>query len=187
METNALVLPRTVATLEAYSKAVAELYRRKLLERNKVTKLSGKLTNTIRAIVTSNGRGYEVALALQDYWKYVEGGSKGKESSPAGAVYPPHWPPKAAIEEWIRVKPVIPYPDKNTGRLPSPQSLNYMIRRKIFFEGIEPVPALAQTLEELNGQWLPKIEAAFETDIAYYADDLIRMVAEDVTPRAYEG
>jgi len=186
METNALILPRTVATLEAYSKAVAALYRRKLLDRDKVTKLSGKLTNTIRALVTTNGHGYEVSLSLQDYWKYVEGGSKGRFTSPPGAVYPAHWPPTAAIEEWIRVKPVIPYPDKN-GKLPSERSLAFLIGRKIAFHGIEPVPALAQTIEELNGRWLPMIEAAFEADVEAYADELITMAAEDVTPRAFEG
>ena len=186
METNALVLTRTVAALEAYSKAVAELYRRKLLERDKVTKLSGKLTNTIRAMVTRNGQGYEVALALQDYWKYVEGGSKGRLTSPAGAVYPAHWPPTNALLEWIRVKPVAPYPDRN-GKLPSPRSLAFLIGRKIALHGIEPTPALAQTIEELNGQWLPRIEAAFEADVAAYADDMIGLSVEDATPRAFGG
>lgn len=186
METNALVLTRTVAALDAYSKAVAELYRRKLLERDKYTKLSGKLTNTIRAIVTRDGSGYSVALSLQDYWKYVEGGSKGRFTSPPGAVYPAHWPPTNALLEWIRVKPVAPYPDKN-GKLPSERSLAYLIGRKIAFHGIAPAPALAETLEELNGQWLPRIEAAFEADVAAYADELVSLAVEDVTPSPYQG
>ena len=186
METNALVLQRTLSALEAYSKAVAEMYRRKLLERDKVTRLSGKLTNTIRAIVTNNGLGYEVALSLQDYWKYVEGGSKGRLTSPPGAVYPAHWPPTNALLEWIRVKPIAPHPDQN-GKLPTEKSLAYLIGRKIAFHGIAPVPALAQTIEELNGQWLPKIEAAFEADVEAYADEMLGLWSEDVTPRAFAG
>lgn len=179
MEENALTLPLTEEALTQYAAAVKELYRRKLLERDKVTRLSGMLTGTIRAIVESNGHGYEVSLSLQDYWKYVEAGSRGTLTSPTGALGKAHWPPPSAIMEWIRVKPIAPRPDSR-GRLPSEKSLAFLIGRKIYHHGIEPVPALASTLEELNAVWLPRIEAAFNDDLAAAIGKVFEVLEEPV-------
>lgn len=180
MEANALILPHVAAVLDEYAAAVRDLYKRKLLSRDKVTRYSGMLTGTLKAFVSNNGHGFEVSLSLQDYWKYVEGGSKGRLTSPAGAVYKAHWPPTSAILEWIRVKPVAPYPDRK-GKLPTERSLAYLIGRKIAFHGIAPAPCLAETLDELNRVYLPRIEAAFDADAA----ELLDVILEDATPRPF--
>lgn len=169
METDALELTHTLAALEAYGEAVADLYRRKLIARDKVTKYSGKLTNTLRSQVTVTGGGtFEVSLRLQDYWKYVERGRK-----------PGKWPPRSAILQWIRVKPVAPRPDKN-GRVPTENQLAFLIARKIGTKGIKPTPALVETLEELNASWLPRIEAAFGEDSVAWVDKYITLTQERV-------
>lgn len=172
MEENALTLTLTLAALQQYGEAVAALYKAKLLTPNAKGynhRASGGLVDSIRAQVTSPGEGtFEVSLTLQDYWKYVEHGRR-----------PGKWPPRSAILNWIRIKPVIPYPDKN-GRLPSEQSLAFLISRKIGTKGIDPSNDLAKTLEELNTAWLPKIEQAFADDVAGAIGEWITLTPDPV-------
>lgn len=168
MEENALTLTRTEAALVAYGEAVARLYKTKLRDKGHYTQES-KLINSIRAQVTIPTAGtYEVALGLEDYWKYVEHGRR-----------PGKWPPRSAILRWVQIKPVIPYPDKN-GRLPSEQSLAFLIQRKIGTQGIAPSNDLANTLEELNAAWLPKIEQAFADDVAGAIGEWITLTPDPV-------
>lgn len=77
---------------------------------------SGNLMSTVRAEVEVNGTRYAAVLYLQDYWKYVEEGTE------------PHWPPRQAILDWIKIKPVIPRPD-DRGRIPTPEQLAFLISR----------------------------------------------------------
>ena len=168
METESLIIsnsPDTFVhlwqTLNDYGEAVKELYRRKLRDAGKVA--SSDLINSVEYKVRSGESAWTVSLDLAFYWKFVEGGSKGTESSPAGAVYKAHFPPPQAIFRWINIKPVIPRPDAR-GRIPTPKQLSYLIGRKIKERGIEPTPALQDTLDELNAVWTPKITEAFARD-----------------------
>lgn len=149
--------------LNGYGEAVRNMYQDNLIRKSKIA--SGELLNSVEFKVQGEGTAYTVSLRLAEYWKYVEGGTKGTESSPAGAVYKAHFPPVSALLEWIRVKPVLPRPD-DRGRIPTPQKLAYLIGRKIEREGIEPAPALQETLDTLNAVWLPKITEAFAKDCA---------------------
>lgn len=128
---------------------------------------SRQLTDSVKAIVTFGETEYEVSLELMEYWKYIEGGSKGTESSPEGAVYPAHFPPVNVLLDWINVKPILPRPMAN-GKLPSPETLAFLIGRKILHEGIEPFPAMATTKEELMRIYRDKISEALGHDMEYY-------------------
>ena len=98
---------------------------------------------------------------LPSYWKYVEEGTR------------PHWPPREPIAKWIEAKPVIPYPGRN-GRLPSPEQLNYLIRRKIATEGTIVTHELAQSIDTAIPFWERRIAEAL-------ADDLPRIVLQDLS------
>ena len=135
---------------------------------------SRKLTDTIKSNVVVGDRAYEVTLNLQHYWKYIEGGRKGKTSSPPGAKYKAAFPPVNAILGWIQVKPIIPRPDAN-GKIPSPKSLAYLIGRKIEQEGIEPFPALKTTQEELDKLYHERLSAALGHDVSNYIRKLIAL------------
>lgn len=127
---------------------------------------SRKLTDSVKAIVTFGEKEYEVSLELMEYWKYIEGGSKGTQSSPPGSVYPAHFPPVNELIKWINVKPILPRP--YNGKLPSPDTLAFLIGRKILQEGIEPFPAMATTKEELMNLYRDKISEALGHDMEYY-------------------
>ncbi|MCM1503391.1 MAG: hypothetical protein NC115_12125 [Bacteroidales bacterium] len=138
------------AVLQEYGQAVRNGYQDSLIRNNRLA--SGELLNSVEFKVTENGNTFTVFLTLEDYWEYVEYDTK------------PHWPPLSKILEWIKIKPVIPRPDKN-GRIPSPKSLAFLIGRKISRKGTKGSHDLEKTLKSLNREYALKIRAAIMKDI----------------------
>lgn len=98
---------------------------------------SGDLVNSIRGVVKQNGKYIVISIQLEDYWKYIENGTK------------PHFPPVDAIKKWISVKPVLPRPTKS-GKLPTANQLAFLIARKISKVGIKPKPFLKPTITDFD-------------------------------------
>lgn len=71
-----------------------------------------------------NGNLFQVTFCLQEYWQYVEYGRRAGKR-----------PPIEVIEDWIRIKPIIPYPIN--GKVPDTRQLAFLIARKIGRDGIE--------------------------------------------------
>lgn len=95
---------------------------------------SGSLERTARYKLEFNGRYIEVIFQLQDYWKYIENGTK------------PHFPPMDAIEKWIQVKRIIPR--TNGGKqIPTTRQLAYLISREISVKGTKPTKILQNTID----------------------------------------
>lgn len=101
------------------------------------TNASNDLKNSIRGIVKYNGKYIVVAVELEDYWRYIEYGTK------------PHFPPLSAIKRWISVKPVLPRP-LPSGKLPTENQLAYLIGRKISKVGTKPQPFLKPTISDFD-------------------------------------
>ena len=161
-----------IAILAEYAREAEEMYKYQLSLGNKTA--SRKLMDTIKSNVVVGENAYEVTLTLQHYWKYIEGGRKGTESSPPGAKYKAAFPPVKAILDWILVKPVLPRPSAD-GKMEKlrPKSLAYLIGRKIEEEGIEPHPALKTTQEELMKMYRERLSAALGHDVENYIRKLI--------------
>lgn len=115
------------------------------------------LASTVTSEVIVKGTTYQVVLNLQDYWKYVEEGTK------------PHWPPISAIARWIEIKPVIPRPDEK-GNIPSQKSLAFLISRKIARFGTEGTHDLKETKDALLGYYVDLIKEALERDVFDYIE-----------------
>lgn len=145
--------------LRDYAAWVADRYKSNLSGSGR--NASGVLSRSVRAFVASGERWYEVRMNLEEYWKYVERGTR------------PHWPPLEAIRRWVEVKPVIPRPDSR-GRLPTPKQLAYLIARKIAREGTEGIPDLGDAEERANARFLPMLEAALAEDAAAYISRVFR-------------
>lgn len=146
-----LRLPNTMKVLQEYAVEFRNMYQDNLIESDRIA--SGELLNSIEAQVTVNGTAYEVQLRLADYWKYVEEDTR------------PHWPPLAPILEWIRVKPVLPRPNAS-GKLPGPEQLADLIRRKIARFGTQGSHDLQKTQETMNRDIRQRLEAAFSLDVS---------------------
>lgn len=142
-------------SLEEFTKEVAEMYKKKLIEDGK--KATGELINSIKsAPIEINGNIYTFGIKVQDYWKYVEYGSK------------PHFPPVDALITWIEKKPVHP----KDGLVKNNRQLAYLIGRKIERDGIEAGNQLATTLEELKTKWDKVFEEAVTKDIVEELDKI---------------
>lgn len=153
-------LNNVMATLEEYAKEVRNQYQDNLIKDNKIA--TGDLLNSVEYQIVQNGMTYEVQLKLQDYWKYVEYGTK------------PHFPPMDKILEWIMVKPVIPKPNDN-GDLPSPKQLAYLIARKISIKGTDGTEDLEEALMDINQKYKEKLVIALHKDM----DTIMKVVVGD--------
>ncbi len=136
-------------------KEVLERYGQLLVTRYQtyVPEASGKLVQSVKYEMRMGDTSYEVGLWLEDYWKYVEHGRKAGK-----------FPPLSKIEEWIRVKPVIPRP--YNGKLPTEKQLAFLIGRKIAQEGIEPKNVLKRTRDEVLDEMLMSVKQAIMEDVA---------------------
>lgn len=114
--------------------SIADIYRQNL----ESSRATGNLQN-FQTHITLNDTTLSVSFELEDYWKYVEyGRGPGKQ------------PPIDKIEEWVRVKPIIPNPIN--GKIPDTRQLAYLIARKIGREGTPAQHPLSNTMwsEEVN-------------------------------------
>jgi len=175
MATDSLRFDNLIRVLEDYGKEAEALYKAKLTEGRPpygTKNASGELLNSVKWGMKIGENHFEVTLDLAKYWKYVEGGLQGHESSYFGAVYPAVqrrdgttlW---NAIRDWIDIKRIDPLPGPN-GKIPTKDQLAYLISRKIGRKGIEPFPALSRTVEELNAKYSEKIAEAVSKDVAAF-------------------
>lgn len=135
--------------LEDYMEAVSRVYKGKLTADGH--KATGKLIGSVKASVQIGSTQYIGELRLEDYWKYIEYGTK------------PHWPPTSAILKWIQAKPILPR--AINGITPSKDQLAYLIGRKISQTGTKAGNELGNTIDEVNATYRPIIEQAVEKDL----------------------
>lgn len=167
-EITKIDFPHTYEVLTQFINDIRESYLNKLLQPdekgyNRIA--SGNLINSVKTVINMDGQTIEASLSLDKVWDYVEHGSK-----PEGE-YPRHWPPVDAIKNWIRIKPVLPYPDKN-GKLPTTDQLAYLIGRKIHNKGIKGYHYLQQSIDEMMFYYEGLIEEALSQDITDMVDGM---------------
>ena len=144
--------------LEDLAKDVRENYKEHLELHDRVA--SGDLIRSVSTEVEVRGTNYIVWINLADYWKYVEEDTK------------PHWPPKAAIDRWIFIKPVLPRPDGN-GKIPTPESLSFLIRRKISEEGTKGTHDLRDTERAVLPMYEERLLDALQRDALEYIEKVL--------------
>ena len=145
--------PALERVLQDFAKDFEENYKDTLRQHGRVA--SGDLINSVKTKVNTGTGYYEVTVTLKDYWKYVENGTR------------PHWPPRDAILRWIQIKHIAPYPDRN-GRLPSPESLAFLISRKIATVGTEGSHDMQSVKDALIPLFRQRIAEALGNDMQAY-------------------
>lgn len=152
------ILNEFLSTLDEYAEKARSLYKQKLTE--KEINASYKLLNSVETTVKRNDDEFTVTINLEPYWIFVENGRKAGK-----------FPPISKILDWIRIKPVIPYSDSR-GRIPTEESLAFLISRKIAEQGTEGRKVLYETVEELNRYYLPKLQQALDRDFARFSYEI---------------
>lgn len=110
--------------MEAYGWEVTRRYRSALA--SKGIDATTKLSSTAHPMLRQTGGIFTLYLALQDYWKYVEYGTRAAAGHAQG-----NRPPVAPFVAWIRAKG-IPYKGN------SPLPLAYAISHKVWKTGTVP-------------------------------------------------
>ena len=136
---------------------ISNQYREALKERR-----AGGRLESFSTEITIEDEHFKVYFNLEEYWKFVERGrAPGKQ------------PPISAIENWIRIKPVIP--NAVNGKVPDTRQLAYLIARKI---GRVGTPAFYPLHTTLTSQDTENIISAIKQEIVkqigeYLASDEI--------------
>lgn len=143
-------LENVMQTLQDYAQEVRNLYQDNLIRSDRVA--SGKLLNSVEYQVVQNGQAYLVQLRLEDYWRYIEEGTR------------PHFPPMDKILEWIMVKPVLPRPNAE-GDLPTPKQLAFLIARNISRHGTKGTHDLQSAIDDVNVMYRDKLVIALHKDM----------------------
>ena len=146
--------------LAQYAQAIADKYKTNLESSGR--RATGQLITSVNTVVVVNENEFAIDLNLEDYWKYVE------EGRGAGK-----FPPPDKILEWIRVKPILPYPDRN-GKLPTENQLAFLIGRKIANEGFEGSNDLENTMEDVDYE--EQIQEAMDKDVLGCLDELLAIL-----------
>ena len=118
---------------------------------------NGELYKTISYKVSTTTGGWLISVSLANYWKYVEYGRK-----------PGKMPPLSAIENWIKVKQILPRPlTLKSGKsvVPTIPQLSFLIARKIGRDGIQPRPLFKNSFEAAKKQFIELIKDAITQDI----------------------
>lgn len=100
---------------------------------------NGELYRTISYSVSTGNSGWVISVSLADYWKYIEYGRR-----------PGKMPPVSAIENWIKVKQIVPHSmTLKSGKtaIPTIPQLSFLIARSIGRRGIAPKPLFKNSFE----------------------------------------
>ena len=118
---------------------------------------NGELYRTISYSVSTGTGGWVISVSLAEYWKYIEYGRR-----------PGKMPPVSAIENWIKVKQILPRPlTLKSGKsvVPTIPQLSFLIARSIGQRGIPPRPLFKHSFEDAKKQFIQVIEDAITQDI----------------------
>lgn len=151
----------TKLVLDEFGKQFIDAYRSGLDAKN--ANASKGLYNSLNFEVKIGKQSINLDILLNDYWKYLEYGCKGMETSYPDAYYPAHFPPTKAIEEWIKIKPVIP--EQRNGKLPTQKQLAFLIARSINRKGIEPRFIFRNSVDDVWEQLKDALNEAIEKDV----------------------
>lgn len=165
-------LDKVQSVLEEYGRDVRNAFQDNLIKGDRIS--SGKLLNSVEYSVEFNGVSYLVKLSLEDYWKYLEEGVRGKDN-PSSPFANPGWKAYPFILDWITVKPVVPRPNKD-GKLPTPRQLAGAITYSIVEKGTQPTNDLEKAIEQVNGLYKDKLVYALRDDM----DRVLKLIVGDI-------
>lgn len=146
--------------LSEYKVRFNELIKKKIQDEDLIA--TGNLLASIHTeIDPGDGYIYKVQLNSLAYIKYLEEGTGPGHIPDKRKKY---WPNGDAILSWVRDKklPTAEYTGEKS--LPTEKQLAYLVGRKIYNEGTEAKQIIANTVEELNRQYLPLLIRALEMD-----------------------
>lgn len=154
----------TIRVLNNYG----ELFRQTYRENNAAAGYDPEnpLMNDVTFTVNTRAGVFEIAFSLPSYWKYAEEG-RG----------PGKMPPKGSLLQWMEWKHIMPQMTTlKSGKtvLPSMESLEFLIRRKIGREGTQGGFTWEATERELRDRLIRDVKEALEKDFTEYVNQSLK-------------
>lgn len=152
-----ITFTNTIRVLAEYGEKIRTLYTSKNIQNGYDP--AADLQN-ITFNVYSNAGNFEIVFNMPDYFKWAENGRlSGK------------MPPPGSLLKWMQFKNILPSPVKlENGKtvLPTMQSLEYLIRRKIGNEGTKGSHTWEETENEIRNSLIRDVKVAIEKDFKDY-------------------
>ena len=161
----------TAKVLAEFGQKIVENYKAELEACNYQ---DGQLYRTLNYSVKMDNSAWIISISLESYWKYIEDGrwpyGDGELQKKEGeaATKKNKYPPLDVIENWIKVRQIIPHSiTLKSGKtvIPSIKQLSFLIARSISQKGIPARPFFKQSFEAAKQQFLKKITEAVQQDI----------------------
>ena len=124
-----------------------------------------RIKSKLNFVFDIDGNFYEIVFHAPDYFRWVENGrGPGKN------------PPIKAIEDWITIKHITPYPTAK-GKLPTKKQLAFLISRAIGRDGTKATPtfALSRSLDEDRAYWNDQIDRAVFEDVNDNIEQILKL------------
>lgn len=145
--------PETWECLNEYATELMSRYKSSLESDARIA--TGDLINTLNFRIQISGSVFQVIFEAQDYWKYIE---NGRGPGPV---------PREKILDWIRIKKILPQPGPN-GKIPTEESLAFLIARKISREGFKGGNYLEKNNNDCKQEFMGKIVEAIKKDFTNF-------------------
>lgn len=153
----------TLKTLNTYG----ELFRHTYQDNNAAAGYDPQSElNNISFTVSSSAGIFSIDFNLPDYWRFSENG-RG----------PGKMPPPGSLMKWLEWKRILPSPvqlPNGKTYLPTMESLEYVIRRKIGREGTEGQHTWKQTEDELKDRLIRDVTEALKKDCYEYLSQTLK-------------
>lgn len=135
---------------------------------------SGKLSKSIafKSEVSKEGN-FSAAFSMEDYGEFQDKGVNGflkKHGSPFS--YKDKMPPSKKLDSWIVKRGIAPRDAK--GKFISRKSIQFLIARSIFFNGIKPTHFLSNPFEDAFKDLPQDMVEAFALDVKEFLEFTIK-------------
>jgi hypothetical protein len=153
-----------------------EKFRDQVIEqaKNNLTRLGkdgGKLYDSIEGRVKANENSFEMEFSMEDYGIFQDKGVSGKRKKyNTEFTYKDKMPPPRAFDKWIVRKGIAP---RNKGKFASRKSLQFMIARSVYMNGIKPSLFFTKPFEKAFKQLPDTLVEAFGLDAVKLFDESI--------------
>ena len=142
--------------------------------KNNLTRLGkdgGKLYDSIEGSVKANENSFEMEFSMEDYGIFQDKGVSGKRKKyNTEFSYKDKMPPPRAFDRWIVRKGIAP---RKQGKFASRKSLQFMIARSVYMNGIKPSLFFTKPFEKAFKQLPDTLVEAFGLDAVKLFDESI--------------
>lgn len=158
----------TINTLNEYGAKIRDLYREKNIEAGYDP--AAELQNISFNVESGDGN-FAIVFNLPEYWRWAENG-RG----------PGKMPPPGSLMKWMEFNQILPSQvqlPNGKSYIPSMQSLEFLIRRKIGRDGTEGKHTWEATENEIRDSLVNAVKVAIEKDFAAYIESTSKSAEKD--------